>query len=422
MPYERLSPDTDVVRERLQVLYTLLSLKEEGSRPVIVTSITALTTPTIAPEAFAAAMVTLAQGGRFRWDRMASQWLRMGYELTSTVEQPGQFARRGGIVDCYPPQMEEPFRLELFGDEIENIRLFDPASQRSTRLVHAVTIPPARELLGPPWTAPPPELRLETCAPAVQAAYREDLRGLVEGQEVKTPWFYAPLFSRASVVDYLPPDALTVLDEPQELQWTFDEYQRQAQKLRDDLLSKSELPTDFPEPYHDFAWVLSRVKSGSRSLHLHRWGGEGEEDVGFAPTSGYAGRLPAVIADLRQAMRAGERVVLVSHQSQRLADLLDEQGIIAQPRRTWTVLPLLRRSPWCTALFRVGGCSRCLPRLRASPSRRQRSLPSARRRAAFGDRQKDRPLGFHQSAHPIDWPTRSSFSSHSGRKAGSRAP
>src|SRR5207237_6237141 len=72
-----------------------------------------------------------------------------GYESSVLVEEPGQFSRRGGIVDFYPPTSGLPIRIELFGDEIDSIRLFSPLTQRSERQASAVIVTPSCEI--PLW-------------------------------------------------------------------------------------------------------------------------------------------------------------------------------------------------------------------------------------------------------------------------------
>src|SRR5437762_2906 len=83
----------------------------------------------------------------FRLEKMLEAWVGAGYVSESIVVEPGQFARRGGIVDIFPLAEDFPVRLELFGEDIETIRRFDPATQRSGEAVEQVTVTPAREAL-----------------------------------------------------------------------------------------------------------------------------------------------------------------------------------------------------------------------------------------------------------------------------------
>ena len=73
---------------------------------------------------------------------------RTGYAPVEVVEEPGAFARRGGIVDIWPPNLTTPVRIDLFGDEVDSLRLFDPTSQRTIRTVDAVEIGPGSEALS----------------------------------------------------------------------------------------------------------------------------------------------------------------------------------------------------------------------------------------------------------------------------------
>ena len=82
----------------------------------------------------------------------AKQLVSMGYERTDVVDRHGEFSRRGGIVDVYASNEEHPLRIELFGDEIESVRHFDSATQRSIDKIPSALILPAREVLLDPDT------------------------------------------------------------------------------------------------------------------------------------------------------------------------------------------------------------------------------------------------------------------------------
>ena len=81
--------------------------------------------------------------------RLLGELELMGYRLENIVEVPGTMSHRGGIIDVFPPTSELPVRLEFFGDTIDSLRTFDPATQRSVGKVPSVTLGPAAELLAP---------------------------------------------------------------------------------------------------------------------------------------------------------------------------------------------------------------------------------------------------------------------------------
>ena len=121
-------------------------------------------------------------------------WRRLGYRFESAVYAPGIVSRRGGIIDIFPVAAEMPVRIELWGNEVDSIRLFDPTTQRSGDVVDSVRVTPAHEIL--PAMTPYGELErlaahvdVGNCTPSVQGRIREELELLMEGQEVEEQGF-----------------------------------------------------------------------------------------------------------------------------------------------------------------------------------------------------------------------------------------
>jgi transcription-repair coupling factor (superfamily II helicase) len=153
-PGERVLHD-EIYGERLRVLKELGSGSgERGARhsgtprsllparrfPIIVTSIQSLLQPVPGREAFAAATREIRVGGSLD-EREFTRWLaERGGHATTAVELPGEFSLRGGILDVFPPDADDPVRIELFGDEVESIRRFDVASQRSLETLQSTAI------------------------------------------------------------------------------------------------------------------------------------------------------------------------------------------------------------------------------------------------------------------------------------------
>src|SRR5262249_30304561 len=108
---------------------------------------------------------------------LAAQWLALGYEPSALVDAPGLFSRRGGILDVFPPG-GEALRLELWGDEIDTIRLFDPATQLSVQQLDSAAIGPALEVLPRQLSI---SLKLDTVRPQFLDQFAHDLRLLRQG-------------------------------------------------------------------------------------------------------------------------------------------------------------------------------------------------------------------------------------------------
>lgn len=137
-PGERVIHD-EVYGQRLRVLKALANQAEQTPQ-IIVTSIHGLLQPTPSRDTLAEATRTLSVGEAIDEQALAKWLVDHGCHSTSAVELPGEFAIRGGILDIFTPEAEHPTRLELFGDEIESIRQFDVATQRSLGTVDAIDI------------------------------------------------------------------------------------------------------------------------------------------------------------------------------------------------------------------------------------------------------------------------------------------
>jgi len=157
VPYDRVSPSVEVVAARINALTALAqglvggknspaSTPASGPR-IILTTLAALAQRIPAPEVFRDAIFSGKTGGRLKLDELLGFLTRNGYVRSDTVMETGEFAVRGGIVDLFPPGADEPLRIDLFGDDIEQIRTFDPMSQRSTTRLDGFVLRPMSEVL-----------------------------------------------------------------------------------------------------------------------------------------------------------------------------------------------------------------------------------------------------------------------------------
>jgi transcription-repair coupling factor (superfamily II helicase) len=145
LPYDRSSPSLRATSERLATLH---ALQRKATAPqLLVTTVNAATQRTLTPFRIRQLVARLAPGERIDLDRLTALLAANGYGRTETVRDPGEFAVRGGIVDLFPSGEEQALRLDFFGDEIESVRRFDPATQRSTDRIEGFTLLPASETL-----------------------------------------------------------------------------------------------------------------------------------------------------------------------------------------------------------------------------------------------------------------------------------
>ena len=212
LPYDTFSPHQDLISERLATLWRISQRdKETGADVVLIPATTALYR--VAPPSFLAGY-TFQFKVKQKLDeaRLKAQLTLAGYSHVSQVVSPGEYAVRGGLIDLFPMGSPVPYRVDLFDDEIDSIRTFDPDSQRSLYPVPEVRLLPGREF---------------PMDDAARAKFRSRWRELLEGDPTKSRIYkdigngvatagieyYLPLFfeETATVFDYLGPDATVVL-------------------------------------------------------------------------------------------------------------------------------------------------------------------------------------------------------------------
>ncbi len=212
---EWLASDPQQSGARLQALSRLCETPGGAAPHVIVGSVRSVLQMTIPPEELLINRQRWLPGDRLRTSQVLTSWLALGYEAVAVVEERGTFCRRGGIIDVFPSHAEQPIRIELFDDEIESLRSFDPLTQRSQAPVEQLVLLPAREALpanGQDASALLGALEIGDCREDVQARWRESLEELralrsFDGIEL----FLAYLHPTATALDYVPSEGLVIL-------------------------------------------------------------------------------------------------------------------------------------------------------------------------------------------------------------------
>ncbi|NJD60254.1 MAG: transcription-repair coupling factor [Anaerolineae bacterium] len=314
--YENATWGLTTRRERLMVLSSLAGYHIPGGvkppPPIIITPVRALMVRTLPRREFLKILRTIKVGQVVQPDELLRAWVAMGYEHTNIVVSPGQFSRRGGILDIWTPSAEQPVRIELFGDEIDTLRCFDPATQRTINTIERLPISPAREFITPDT---------------------ETLQKLaIEPGSLSE--FYIPVLhpEPASLLDYLPSQSLVLVDDEQAVRDSVQEVEEQAVGLRRDYIKDSELPEDFPIPY--LTWSeLEDTLAGKQAIDLGLPvnnealpGRPTNIADSFLPGVRFAGQLKPLMEHLDQCCAQSEPIIIVSRQSARLQELWKEHN------------------------------------------------------------------------------------------------
>ena len=146
LPYDRVSPNSDVASARVKALGTLATRGDGAGPLVILTTVSAILQRLPPARQFADTVFRAAKGHALDLEALTQFMVANGYNRTSTVREPGEYAIRGGIIDIFPSGFEAPCRLDLFGDDIERLRQFDPITQRSEADITELVLQPVSEL------------------------------------------------------------------------------------------------------------------------------------------------------------------------------------------------------------------------------------------------------------------------------------
>ena len=250
LAYER----SELVADETAARVAALSAWRSGRARVLVAGVQALLQHTLAPDDLPAEPRRLRSNARVHQDGLLRELLDLGYVPVSEVAGRGEFARRGGIVDIFPPSHPLPIRVEFFGDEIDSLRSFDPTDQRTVATISEAVLLPASEFLLPPGGAASLRERLGRIAARLPERLAADLarfegatddlrpatgagavdatgatRAMVVGDAAEV---WAASLAPATGFDHVPPTTLLLLDEPGDIAEAAEFLWRQADERR----------------------------------------------------------------------------------------------------------------------------------------------------------------------------------------------
>ncbi|MCW2726559.1 MAG: transcription-repair coupling factor [Frankiales bacterium] len=348
LPHERLSPRADTVGRRLAVLRRLAHPSKDdpttGPVDVVVAPVRSILQPQV-PGLGDLEPVELRQGQDIAGglDDIVRRLVDISYARVELVEKRGEFAVRGGILDVFPPTEEHPVRVELWGDTVEEVRYFKVADQRSLEAApHGLWAPPCRELLLTP------EVRARAKALGQQHPELLDILDRiadgtpVEGMEALAPVLVDEL---RLLIDELPADTSVVVCDPEKVRTRAHDLVRTSQEFLEASWSTAAVGGVAPIDLGAAAYrSLLDVREHAASLGLPWWSitpftaDEDLEDdtvvLAAKQPSAYRGETARAIADVRQWLADGWRVVLTApgHGSaDRMVEVLRGEDLPVRP-------------------------------------------------------------------------------------------
>nr|WP_232479216.1 transcription-repair coupling factor [Roseomonas rosulenta] len=351
LPYDRVSPNPEIVAERVATLTRLL---EPPARPrILLTTVNALAQKVPPPATFQDATMVLRKGGRVAPEALTAFLESNGYHRTGTVMEHGEYAVRGGIIDLFPAGESDPVRLDLFGDEIEDLRRFDTATQRSGKVVPELRLRPVGEVF---------------LDEASRARFRSGYRELFGAAAAEDPLYvsvsagrkhpgmehWAGLFHEhmATLIDYVPGASVSLDHQAEDVatarfEMVADHYEARRVPVR---IAEGEVP------YRPAPPATLHLTRGDWNVMLS--GGPVLQFIPFARADAAegieaGGRPGPLLTEARTAgenvfaayavmaagqVKAGRRPLLAAWSRgsrERMANLLRENGVAAAPAEDW---------------------------------------------------------------------------------------
>jgi len=335
LPFENLSPHPDVQEQRAAALWKLAT----GAVSILIAPVEAAALKLFGRNYYAGLAVTLKRGEEVDIEVLTGHLASVGYTQMDLVEMPGQFTRRGGILDVYSPESDRPVRIEFFGDEIETIRKFDPETQRSQSGLDEAQLLPLTETPVTEKLLAAVHGRLSRQRVEIDEANEELAAELAAaaGASVFPGWEFFSSVAGAdkSLLTLLPKCALFI-EEPAMVCNQIDRWWNKVEQRHERSAMGSLIR---PEDIYLRPEVLQAQLDAQMGLDLDQLGVVdvldedntlGEIEFNTRPTLRFHGSIPALTEQLRTLMAAESRIVLAApHQGdvERLATVLREYQI-----------------------------------------------------------------------------------------------
>ncbi|KNF07805.1 transcription-repair-coupling factor Mfd [Gottschalkia purinilytica] len=341
----------DISNQRLKVLDRLSN--EENI--VVVASIHGIVNRIVNSSIIKKYTINLNFGDTIELSKLTKVFVTQGYERVDIVEGKGQFSIRGGIIDFFPINTDNPYRIELFDDEIDSIRKFDLKTQRSIENIERISIPPAKEVLiedtyisevvdniKSDLNSSLKKLQRKKSIEEVKEnlsqkfnSYIEKISNRVNIENLDLILPYIPDNS-SSIIDYLKKDSIILVDEPQKIELSVKEIKQSFTTKYTDLFERGEVLVRQQEIYHNYDDIIDKINNRVCLTVTNLL----KNDSIFKPKSilnftvksmqSFHNKIDILIDDLKFYKTRGYKVILLSgveERGRRLVNELLDKGV-----------------------------------------------------------------------------------------------
>ncbi len=337
LSHAQVSTDHEILAARSRVLKRLtLAANPSNEKGFLVVASARALLPKLCPAGeFAERLLALEPGMVLPPARLAQGLLDLGFRRSPLVEEPGEFVQRGGLLDFFPSDSARPIRVDFFDDEIESLRHFEVADQRSGAALESWEVGSATE--HPVWRGPQAaatlgKLDIDGLRRADQDRLRRQLALLAEGSFFDAaPFLLSSCQSESSSLLDFAGAARLAVEDPDAISWALREQSGAEERLRAQLMKDRQLPRGIGTPLNDVAPLVAALEYAHLKLLQSGSGPQGDEILAteaFSAPESYGGRLLHMANELAES---GLATILASYQGDRLVELLTEHGVWATP-------------------------------------------------------------------------------------------
>ncbi len=329
-----------VLQDRAKGIQNILTLEQ----PVVVTTIESLLLTHMDPVAFNAHQTSLVVGEEINVDAMEHAWVEGGYEKVDMVEQKGQFARRGSIIDVYSPIYDHPIRLELFDDEIDSLRFFDVETQKSIEKFDSCLIKPCREIVITDKVRKNAIENFKSLIEIMPNAKHEKLNYLIESLSEgiyleEFDKYHRYFFEKSyTLLDYFKKDSLVILQDPDRIKDKARVFIDNFDERYKTYLERDSSLEGVVHAIHRYETLLTNMKKHqlllTTNLRKRIDDFKLEEIVEFKSREAatYHGKMDALAADLKRQVYSGNKIIITASTEERalrVQNSLQEHGVIS---------------------------------------------------------------------------------------------
>ena len=330
LPYQEGDSDIEATHQRVNALFR--SQREEN-KVLVIASISAVLQKTISPKILKGTENYVGIQQEFKQREQLEKWTSNGYIFQPFVKNPGEFSTRGGIIDVFPVGSPVPYRVELWGDLVDSIRIFDPETQRSVEKKNSLIVPLAQEIIVDKMSKKKindlfGNLNFKNCKNEITEKIFKGLQDLSELNNRSLEELISGNLKSGNILDYFSENSIIISIKPSQIQSKALNAEKKDQEIRNSLESRGKIPGGILARIHSWDDIEKKTQSGMKRIEIDAYLNL-EEDITSSikifssmPNS-YNGDLQRFSQDVKDVIKINAEVYIFTSAPNRIKESID---------------------------------------------------------------------------------------------------